>query len=413
MPTAATAFVQPGDPNERSIWLRQKLIESSGNVSFWAPYTTQGEGGIIQLKTDFMAKRGQNVVLDFDGYIAGTAREGKEIVRGTGTNKPKFYDRLPIQRYRWEVNNGDKFDAANIDAMDLTEHGDSVMKLADQLVRFKDQWATDMLQGFTSIKDEVDTKDFSPSHVISLDATSGIGYDHFVAIENIVQESLFSSASEKAFVNSTWDGVQLKGKPRAPLMPYTMMKGDEMKMDPCWYLFVDNTVVSFLLRNADMQRILQNADVRGKDNRLLKGHIGRVGGIQLVQMPTFFGSSQDNSRRPKDQIIERHGLRKYKAASVDATSKTWQGNSGYATASGDTFSRGILVGQRAVLMAMGLEPQYYYAENSDYGIDSASALEVWMFMKKLRLNPSSGGDYVAAQVARQDFGCIAVDFKIA
>ena len=108
MPTAATAFVQPGDPLERSTWLRQKLIESSGNVSFWAPYTTQGEGGIIQLKTDFMAKRGQNVVLDFDGYITGTASEGKEIVRGTGTNKPKFFDRLPIQRYRWEVNNGDQ-----------------------------------------------------------------------------------------------------------------------------------------------------------------------------------------------------------------------------------------------------------------------------------------------------------------
>ena len=81
--------------------------------------------------------------------------------------------------------------------------------------------------------------------------------------------------------------------------------------------------------------------------------------------------------------------------------------------SGSTFSRGILVGKRAVLMAMGLEPQYYYAENADYAIDSASALEVWMFMKKLRLNPSSGKDYVAAQVARQDFGCIAVDFKIA
>ena len=140
--------------------------------------------------------------------------------------------------------------------MDLTEHGDSVMKLADQLVRFKDQWATDMLQGFTSIDDETDTTDFSPSHVIYIDATTGVGYNDFVAIENIVQESC--SLVPVALLSSTALGVPLllmalclpqslcryKGKPRAPLMPYTMMKGEEMMMDPCWYLFVDNTVVT-------------------------------------------------------------------------------------------------------------------------------------------------------------------------
>ena len=447
MPTG-NAYVQPGDPLIRNKWVREGMLQAASR-SHWAPYTSNGAGGIIQIKTDFMAKRFSQLTFDYDSFIAIPAKQGKEVVRGTGRVKWKFSDRLTIDRYRWAINNGDKFDAMDIDAQDLTAHGDSIAKLADNFIRFKDQWLFDMMQGFTRYyTDGGQQITYDPHHLIYIDGTKALGYNEFAGIANIVRESTFGRVGsgtnkEKVFQGSGWKirkllangtyeeanantpEILIKGQKRVPLKPYTMKD-----QEPCWYLFVDDTVKTMLLRDASMQRILLQSEVRG-NNRLMRGVIGKVGNIMIVEMPTFFGTSENDSSEPKQQIVEISGMSKIRASALgdlytagDAAAKgirssdisdtiAWMGTSKYDgidTTNGAQISRCFLLGERAFYLAMGMHPEYYFAANQDYGIDSESAMEVWMHIDKVQLRPSHA-DFAEAKVSGYPYGIIPVDIR--
>lgn len=365
------AFVPYSSDLKRKKWMREGLVQAKSK-SFWTPFTGQTADSIVVQANNMNAAEGHTVTFDYDGNLAGKAVKGKDTAFGKGEQKKKFSSSLTVQRYRLVVDNGDAFDGVEIGAMDLTEHEDSRAKLGDLYVRFKDQALFDTAQGLRGV---------SPSHVIDLGTT--FDYNSLLDIEQYVKTA-------RGFTT---------GGTRTPLKPYKLADGR-----PMWLFVVDTLMAAKLKKSSGYQTLVINADVRGNENAAIKGVIGKLGSLLIVEADTFFGSSDTAGALDlSDTSVEISGLRLKDSAGL------WTGQTGYSAAT-DQISRGLIMGANALQLGYGKMPDYKFQASQDFGITSESALEVWMETQKTRLLAETE-DYAQAKLAGFDYGVIAVDCK--
>lgn len=358
-----TAVIPIGSDLKRKAWIREGLVQAASK-SFWTPYTGTSSEAVIYQKNDLNAGNGQNVVFDYDGFLSGEGFRGFEQAFGKGESKKKFSDKLNVEFGRYSVDNGNKFNAASIDATNLTEHADSRAKLSDLWVRNKDQALFDTFQGF--LRGE------SPTHRIN---KSTLTYSDLLAIENVIK---------------TGRGYDVGGD-RMPLMP----------VNGKYYFFVDSFTALKLKSDTNFQTLMSNADVRGKDNVLMTGVLADVGTLRIVEAPNFFGGSSSNKLFKTS--VEIAGMR-----TLD-TSGNFQGTTAYDGTA--VTSRCFIVGKSAAQLAFGMMPDYKFKSSQDFDITSQSAMEIWYNVKKVQLL-AEDEDYKDAKVAGHSFGVVAVDVTI-
>lgn len=375
------AYVKIGSDLKRKKWMREGLVQAKSK-SFWAPFTgTTGDSIVVQVNNT-NASEGHTVVFDYDGNLAGKAIKGKDTAFGKGEQKKKFSNLLTVDRYRFVVDNGDAFDAVDIGDLSLSQHADSRAKLGDLFIRAKDQFIFDAVQGANGQP---------ASHVINLGTT--FDYNALIEIETKVKTASGFST-----------GAAL---PRSPLYPFRTADGR-----PMWLFVVDSFMAAKIKMSNGYQAMVYNADVRGNENRAIKGIIGKIGSLLIAEADVFFGSSAVNTVANgfgvigmQDVEVEIAGLRRYDEAG------RWTGQDGFnGAASQDLTSRGVILGANAVQIGFGKMPDYKFQESQDFGIKSESALEVWMEVQKARLLAETD-DYKMARVGGYDFGVIAVDLQ--
>lgn len=358
---------------KRKKWMREGLLQAASK-SFWSAYTGNSPDAIVYQVNKTDAAEGHTVVFDYDGSLASKAIKGKETAFGKGEVKRKFSNKLTVDRYRLVTDNGDAFDAVDIGDLSLSQHADSRSKLADLFVRFKDQAIFDAAQGL---------KGSAPTHIFDLGTT--FDYNSLLDIErNLKTSSSFST-----------------GSARRPLQPYTLADGR-----PVWLFVMDPLMAGMLKKSSGYQTLVYNADVRGNDNRAIKGVFGKIGNLLLIEADAFFGTTDSAASTfgLSDSAVEIAGLRKKDANGL------WTGQTGYVASGVDQISRGLLLGANAIQMGFGKMPDYKFQESTDFGIKSESALEVWMDVQKTILTAETT-DYDQAKVASVDWGVIAVDVK--
>lgn len=357
---------------KRKKWIREGLVQAASK-SFWSAYTGAGPNSVIYQANDMNVSEGMTIVFDYDGNLSGKAIKNKDKAYGKGEQKKKFSNKLTIDRYRLVVDNGDSFDGAEIGDLSITQHADSRAKLGDLFVRFKDQALFDTLQG---------VKDAAPTHIIDLGTT--FGYTELLNIESIIKQGTGFST----------------GSTRRPLQPYVLQDGR-----PVWLFIMDPASARMLKASSTYQTIMYNADIRGNDNRLIKGVFGKIGQLILIEADAFFGQTDATGTTwgLDSTSVEIAGLRK-----KDANGK-WTGQTGYSTAV-DLTSRNLILGANAVQLGFGKMPDYKLQESDDFAISSESCLETWMNCQKTVLLAEME-DYVQAKVAGIDYGVIAVDIK--
>jgi len=364
---------------KRKKWMREGLIQAASK-SFWTPLTGSSKDSIVFQANNSNAADGHTVVFDFDGNISNKAIKGKDTAYGKGEQKRKFSDKLTVDRYRLVVDNGDDFDAVDVGDLSLAQHSDSRAKLGDLFTRFKDQALFDSAQG---------TAGQTASHVIDLGTT--FTYNNLLDIEKILKTS-------NGFTT---------GSTRRPLDPFITSEGR-----PMWIFVVDSAMANILRQDTSgYQTIVRNADVRGKDNRLIKGVIGQLGNLMIVEADQFFGSTTGSTLGwgLDASDIEIAGLRQY--AGSDPATATWTGQAGFDYSHANLHSRGLIMGAGALQLGFGKMPDYKFQESSDFGIKSESALEVWMNSQKTNMT-AEHSDYEAAKVASLDYGVVAVDLEV-
>lgn len=382
----ATGQVRLDSDLKRKQWMREGLVQASSK-SFWSPLTGNTMDSVVfQAKKDG-AKEGHTVVFDFDGNLSGKARKGKETAYGTGEQKRKFSDKLTVERYRLVADNGDVFDGVDIGDLTINQHTDSRTKLGDLFVRFKDQALFDAAQGVTVTQTGVVQ---TPSHTIDLGST--FTWNVLTDIEKTLKTS----------VGFTTGGV------RRPLKPYMTKNGE-----PVWLYVIDAAMAAILRKDtAGYQNILRSADVRGPDNRLIKGVIGKIGALLIVEADLFFGYTEGTTSGFgfNDSEIEMAGLRQYDGA--NPTTALWTGQEGFDYNSTNLHSRGVILGAGALQLAFGKQPDYKFQESQDFSITAESCVEFWMEAQKTKLKQESGAAYKGAKISEMDFGVVVTDLEV-
>tara|TARA_R110000851_G_scaffold14313_5_gene48494 strand:+ start:3161 stop:4312 length:1152 start_codon:yes stop_codon:yes gene_type:complete len=381
-----TGVVGLGSDLKRKKWMREGLVQASSK-SFWAPMTGSTKDAVVMQANNESAGDGHTVVFDFDGNLSGKAIKGKTTAFGKGEQKKKFSDKVTVERYRLVVDNGDKFDGVDIGDLSINEHSDSRQKLGDLFTRFKDQSIFDAAQGLiTTNEDGVQAS----SHNIDLNAT--FDFNTLLDIEKTLKTS-------QGF---TTGGI------RRPLDGYMTADGE-----PCWLFVIDSAMANMLRKDtAGYQTIVRSGDVRGRDNRNIKGVIGKLGRLVIVEAEQFFGATAGSQLGwgLDDSEIEMSGLRQYSGAS--AATAAWTGQANFDYGSAELHSRGLILGAGGIQTAFGKMPDYKFQESEDFGIKSESAVEFWMEARKTNLK-AENAKYKAAKISDLDYGVVTVDVKVA
>ena len=364
---------------KRKQWMREGLIQAA-STSFWSAYSGKSRKSVVYQVNNESASSGHTVVFDYDGNLSGRAIKGKNTAFGKGEVKRKFSDKVTVDRYRLVVDNGDEFDAVDIGDLSLSQHSDSRTKLADLFVRFKDQAIFDAAQGHTNNQ--------APTHTIDLGTT--FDYNALVTIEKTIKTSQGYTTGDK----------------RRPLDHFTLSNGIK-----CWILVIDTAMATKLKLSAGYQNIMSSADARGAENRLIKGYLGKIGSLIIVEADLFFGITENVSGSGAtadwgldSSDIEISGLRQ-----MDANDK-WTGEVGFDPSTA-LHSRGLVLGSSAIQLAFGKQPDYKHQESPDFAIKSESAVEFWMNANKCKL-VAENGDYADAKLGGLDFGVVAIDVQI-
>lgn len=390
----ATAKVDIGSDIKRKGWMREGLV-GAASTSFWGPYTGNSANAIIYQENDISAGEGHTVVFDFSGKISGKAIKGENTAYGKGEIKRKFSDKITVEVYRIPVQNGRKFDGVDIGDLSINEHSNSRGLLSDLFIRWKDQMIFDAAQG---------SYGEGPSHIYDLGTT--FTYNDLIDIEDAVKTG-------KGFKKSSATGAltTTAAARRAPLAPFRLENGDSV-----WLLVVDSFMASTLKKSTGYQTIVINADVKGNNNRVLSGVIGKLGRLIIVEGPDFFGYTEGAGEFTLDESeVEMSGMRKYTTdGTIDATTPLtgWEGQEGFDTDSGTpakVMSRGLIMGQGAICAAFGKMPDYKFQESTDFKNTSESAIEFWTEVKKTNLKLEGGRVFKAAKISGLDFGVIAID----
>jgi hypothetical protein len=374
-----TGVVSLSSDLKRKRWMREGMVQAASQ-SFWSPFTGSSKDAVVYQVNNTSAKEGHTVVFDFSGNISGKAKKGKETAYGEGEAKRKFSDKITVDRYRLVVDNGDEFDAVDIGDLQISQHSDSRSKLSDLFIRFKDQSLFDAAQGGLGQ---------APSHVIDLGTT--LDFDTLITLETTIKTS-------QGF---TFGGI------RRPLDPYRLENGE-----PCWLFVIDAAMAQLIRKDtAGYQTIVRSGDVRGNNNRNIKGVIGKLGSLLIVQADQFFGDTSGAVAGwgLNDSEIEIAGLRQYDGA--DPATALWTGQEGFDYGATLLHSRGLIMGSGALQLAFGKHPDYKWQPSEDFGITSESALEVWMETKKTNL-VAENDKYKQAKISDLDYGCVVVDVQI-
>lgn len=373
----ATGKVDLNSDLIRKRWVLEGLIQEQSK-SFWAPYKGTSSSSLIYQVNDFGGTRGNQVIFDYDGNLTGKAVRGKDTAYGKGEQKKKFSDKLTTERFRFVVDNGDKFDGAEIGDDRINEHSDSRQKLADLWVRHSDQAVNDVLQ---------QASDF----IIDLGDT--FTFDQFLDIETTIKNGRGFTTAPAGY------------ETRLPLKPFNLANGD-----PVWVVVLDSYMKNMLLKSTGAQTLLRDADLRGNQNRVIKGQIGKIGNFLFVEAGNFFGTTlgtilDTNQYYNFDNTsVEIAGLRQ-----KDANGK-WTGEAGF-TFAGELTSRALILGQNAIQLGVSKAPDYKFQASQDFGIKSESALEVWTGIKPAKLKDENS-DYEVAKVAGYNYGFVALDCKV-
>jgi len=364
---------------KRRQWMLDGLIQKA-STSWWAGLKGGSKDSVVFVTTDASKGAGHEVVFQFGGNVSGAAKIDKERLRGNEEEKKQFSDKIRVRRIRHGLDNGDEFDAIDIGNQPLSTHENSRNLLADWYVRQSDQWLFDTAQG--RMNNEALTHIIRPNNratIGDLTTSDTMGYEFLVKLEKIIKAS---------------KGYTTGGK-RRRLEPFTFQGGLRK-----YLLVIDAKQAEDLALDAKFQSIISQADVRGNENRLIKGVIGTFRSFVIVEADDFMGTSL--SRTIGKSEVEVAGLRQINEDGV------FSGEVGFDASGKKVASRAIILGAGALQQAFGRQPDYKYKGSDDYDITSGSAIELWTNVQATVLK-AENGEYKDAKVSGFQYGIVAVD----
>jgi len=373
-----TGVVSINSALQRRQWMLEGLVQKSA-TSWWAGLKGGSKDSVVFVTTDASKGAGHEVVFQFGGNVTGAGKVDKERLRGNEEQKKQFSDKIRVRRIRHGLDNGDEFDAIDIGNQSLATHENSRNLLADWYVRQSDQWLFDAAQG-TANGETIShvVRPNNRANIGALVAGDTFGYDFLIKLEGIIKRT-------KGYT---------EGGTRRRLEPFQFANGMRK-----YLLVIDAKQAEDMAMDSKLMGLLQSGDVRGNDNRLIRGSMGTFRSFVIVEADDFQGTT--NSRTISKSSVEVSGLRQINE------NGSVSGETGF-DATGVVASRALVLGAGALQCAFGRQPDYKFQSSDDYEITSGSAIEMWTNTQTTILK-AENGEYVDAKVSGFQYGIVAVD----
>ena len=257
---------------QRTEWVMQSLLDRK-QQSLFNGFIGNSEESLIYQKNMADARNGNNVVFDYNGNLVTKGFVGSARAVGNGENRKRFVSDLKLERVRYVINNGDKFDARNTGQLSSEQLAPSRDLLNGNFIRSKDQSIINACQGILGSK--------KLTHIISPSEKHHIEAGNLTSAEDKWGFNFIQGLDYKL---TEGDGFS-KGTRRSPLKPFNGK----------YYVFLDNTAHYQLLQDEASRQIFRNADIRGSENVMLRNSIGSFGNLVFIKMPTFAGETENES----------------------------------------------------------------------------------------------------------------------
>ena len=401
--------IKTGSVLNRQKWAATVMVEAQ-NQSYFQPYANAGGKNMNSLiyRNGSMS---DGHIVNFPGV--GTLTEpvilGDTTAIGTGEKLRTFSSQLIAQRVRKTAQTDTGFDRHAAGLESYLDMNGIRGKMVEYFSKFYDQYIFDNLQGVAG-RTTSSAADGRATHVIRLpfvSSSAAFGYDELNKLERIVAE-----------------GTGFTNGPNRGALSAAEMNGAMGK----WNLMLDPAAFELLKSNAGFQRVVQSADSRGMNNKLLAPVIGDVGSIQITKMPRHRGAIRGNNNAiaynafsgandtvnsnntgsfKRDQVVtEVCGLRQY-----DGNGR-WSGQEGFGVGTTERWSRCPLVGKQAIQVGFSKMPEIRTERNEADDLTQI-IMEVWLGAQKTKWDPESRGDYDDAKQTNQDWGVVCVDIQTA
>ena len=392
-----------GSPLNRQEWAATVLLAAQSE-SYFNPFMNTGTKNMNSLVYRNGSVTGDTVNFPAVGSLTGRFTKGDADLRGKGERKRTFSSKLYVSRYRKTATTDTAFDRHTAGLETELNFAGVQRDVTNLFRKWYDQAIIDCLQGVAgrTISEDGDGR---ATNVIRVPSSDGFDYNKLNEIERIVSEG---------------DGFTF-GPSRAALEPF-----DSKGMEGKWLFIIDSYTLQVLKNSAGFQRVIQQADTRGMDNRLISRTIGDIGALRIMTMPRYRGEVSDNddpiapnafdangaqnssglsSIGREDFELEVCGLRQY-----DANNR-WTGQPSFSK-SGDLWSRNLLVAPNAVQVGISSLPFMIEDRSSTINGISEVGIETWMGFQKTKFDPETRGDYKDAKFTNLDLGVIAVDVQV-
>jgi hypothetical protein len=376
----STAQLNLNDPLERKRWVKQQLvIAANSRANLFRGYVGGSAQSIIYRSSMTASNAMQSVIFDFDGFLSNPPIVGKQRAVGKGEAQKHFSDQLHLNFYRFVRDNGWRVEASAYDKVNNTKHTYAMSQLANLNTRFYSQTLSDAFQGVL--------KGCEPTHIVrpnnkaktaDLTATDKPTLSFLNKLEEVAQMG--------------WGFSEGVSETRLPLIPGTASGR--------YTLLVDQLFPILLREDPAFRELIQYADVRGNNNRLLRGYIGTIGNLDIVTVPMAHGFMV--SREFGGSGVMLPGFRFLNKNGAVTGEKNF-------SIKDELIGRGVIIGQSALRLASGPAPEYVY-EEYDAKEFSESILRAFMNVAPVRYREHNG-DY-STNITGYNFGMIHFEYYI-
>ena len=396
-------------PLKRQQWASSIMVDSELNTPF-ADYF--GDGSSVIYKNGNMSGNGHEISYPGLGrYVSpGFTRDAQ--IEGKGEKLKIFSEKLRALRLRQAFQGYTRYDLQDF-GLTMDAGVNSIQaKATDWLRRRKLQYKVDCLQGTMT---RPLGGEFRATEVMRF-AGTGTGSEFKSAFDIDALRDIEKAASTgEGFYRST-------SASRGPVPSANIGK-----MHDVWTLFIDPATYAEMLKTDTFKQVIREADLRGKENRLIAPMVGVLGQLNIVKLPAHFGTTtndveikssafSDTSGTVEtlasgegfqwDEVgVEHAGMRQYDS------SGRWTGQASFDR-SGERWSRCVLVGMNALQYGMSMNPWIEMKDSPGEDIPEIY-LHMALGIQKTKWNPESQGDYADAKIGNRDWSTFVVDVQVA
>lgn len=381
----------------KEAWDPMEDLAQYRSQSIWNGFTGDSMKSPIIKKDINLAVVGNKVNLSYSLPLTKGFIQGKEQKIGTGEKRIAFDGDLEIDKLVLTADIPDWYETTEIGAMKWADIASTRGDLSLNYIRQIDQAFFDTFQGLHKVR------------------KSGV-WD--IPKGKMQMPATFTMSNIKELYNVATTGIMPAGSSivrREPLIPFKLFDNGM----PMYVLIVDSNMALRLRSQPDYISYC-NVDLRGRENLLFTGIIGKIDNILVIEAPICVSDLNSD-------MIESSGvgtLREigFPFAGASRTSLAglrfqdtaglWTGEKGFSYH--NPFKhRGILLGAGGLTHAVASTPApTFRLEKKEYDQGAEIAMFSYSEMKKTSYSESVGRDNPNLRATGIDYGCIVIDFLV-